>query len=1532
MHDCARHRNSLFFLSIFFIIIFAVLHGCGSSPGGKKNKKNPPDPPENLNAVSGDGSVTLTWDTKADATSYNLYMASQSGITKENYTGLSDGMKHAGVTSPYTHPNLANGKTYYFVVTAVNSNGESKESNEVSAIPQQQEADKIPPAAIANLTTGTVTTSSITLSWTAPGDDDNTGTVASYDIRYSTVAIGNTNWVDMVTISGEPLPKTAGTTEDFTVTGLDCGTIYYFAVMTSDEVPNSSPISNIATGATSACPDSDAPTNTTGDDFINNGAVYTNSATVNLTISAEDPDGVTGYYVSEDPTTPLASTAGWIAISNTTSYAGTVSFTLSSENDVKNIYVWFMDSVGNVSTSRSDSIILDNTPPEVSLFPFSGPLSKTVTLIASASDDMSGIKRVEFFAGDVKLGEVAAFPYSLTWETTGISDGLHTLKATAYDGAGNSETSENITASVDNTPPPAPSGLTAQVINIIRIDLSWTAPADNSGISYYNIYRDGVLIGTSNTTSFSDTSISFGTTYMYTVSAVDMVGNESERTSPINGMTNLAIAITSPKNLITVATSPISVSGIVNDNEAAVTVNGVPAAVANGQFEVNGIVITEGMNTIVARANDKDDNVATSSINISLDSTPPQIAITSPTDGYRTASSSITVTGTINDIVRGTVNDNQGSVIVNGIDASISNRNFMVETVPLNPGLNTITASGSDNWGNTASTSITVEYDNTPRKVINIISGNNQSGTISSTLPDPLVISVTDKNNSPVSGATVVYSIIENNGILSIGDSSGRTVSAVTDSNGTAQAVFTLGTWAGSGNNKIEVSAAGVEDKVIFTESGEPKPPAAIYVAQGGQQRGAVNQFLPEPLVAFVTDKGHNPLDNVPVIFKAVEGGGFFTNGLDTISVNTDSDGRATVAFALGSTAGNDSNVMDATFEGNSGPPASFTATGLVPGDPGNTRISGVVLDNSNNPIQNVTMRVEETTREAKTDANGQFVIENVPVGPVHLIADGTTAGIRGVIEYPRLMYELTTIAGANNTVGMPIYLLPLDLTNAKWVGGSDDVTYIIPDIPGFELTIKANSVTFPNGSKEGYISVTKVHADKVPMVPQIGQQPRFIITIQPPGAVFDPPAPITLPNVDGLAPGEKTNMYSFDHDLGIFVSIGTGTVSEDGMVIQSDPGVGVVKAGWHCGGNPSPTGCACNCSQCQECVNNKCENVQVTITTPPDNPNPSDATFAMNFSFLSNDTINAQGSLNPPSDTSKIEWEVTATIGGIQNEDPPNKKGPTFKFEPNPPAHPPYGTAGSYSRSNPLSYNIKANFCSNNDTNTIAQDQLDIIRQEYLNHGITIPTRNEFNTPVATTNFTVAEINKTAYSVNLGQPGQLAQSIYDAYNHLINDDVQEQPVGTSGLLPTDIVVSPGGNIQTIGPILDTKPCNGAPNPSTCDDQAGGNAIVAGPNGIAETQALNQVTNFGLIITSAWRNPERNEKVGGVKNSRHQFGNAVDLVIQTAGTGKTSAQLFCILQTAADSIPGTNGFAEHYASQRPCTAADVTHVHSQQPP
>ena len=112
--------------------------------------------------------------------------------------------------------------------------------------------DQTAPDAVANLATGTVTAFSVQLSWTAPGDDAAAGTATTYDVRYSDSTITTGNWGLATPASGEPSPQVAGSSESFTVTGLLASTTYYFAIKTSDEVPNESAISNVASVATSA--------------------------------------------------------------------------------------------------------------------------------------------------------------------------------------------------------------------------------------------------------------------------------------------------------------------------------------------------------------------------------------------------------------------------------------------------------------------------------------------------------------------------------------------------------------------------------------------------------------------------------------------------------------------------------------------------------------------------------------------------------------------------------------------------------------------------------------------------------------------------------------------------------------------------------------------------------------------------------------------------------------------------------------------------------------------------------------------------------------------------------------------------------------------------------------------------------------------------------------------------------------------------------------------------------------------------------
>jgi len=109
-----------------------------------------------------------------------------------------------------------------------------------------------PPKSPAVITLATA--NSITLTWTAPGDDNNIGTASQYDIRYSTAPITAENFSQATAVPNPPLPQTAGTLENFEVMGLNQDTLYYFAMKTADEVPNWSGISNLASQRTAAAP------------------------------------------------------------------------------------------------------------------------------------------------------------------------------------------------------------------------------------------------------------------------------------------------------------------------------------------------------------------------------------------------------------------------------------------------------------------------------------------------------------------------------------------------------------------------------------------------------------------------------------------------------------------------------------------------------------------------------------------------------------------------------------------------------------------------------------------------------------------------------------------------------------------------------------------------------------------------------------------------------------------------------------------------------------------------------------------------------------------------------------------------------------------------------------------------------------------------------------------------------------------------------------------------------------------------------
>ena len=612
------------------------------------------------------------------------------------------------------------------------------------------------------------------------------------------------------------------------------------------------------------------------------------------------------------------------------------------------------------------------------------------------------------------------------------------------------------------------------------------------------------------------------------------------------------VTIDTPATLTTVGSSPVVVTGQLDPSATALTLNGVNIPVT-GAVYTGSVALKEGHNTIVARMVDAAGVVSTASISVSLDLTPPYLTVESHTDGQKVYEPSVTLTGLVNDIVRGTIEDTQANVQVNGIQAVISNRSYAAVDVPLVEGNNVIRVTGSDQVGNQSAQEINLVYERNTEGQVNIVSGQGQSGTINQALTQPLVVQVLDAAGQPVAEKPVVFRVSQGSGILAPGDVlQGQGYLAKTDVQGNATVTYQLGQRAGTANHKVSARVVGFKDDAIFYASASPNIGDKLSVNSGNNQRGGVHQPLPAPFVVAVTDNGSNTIAGARVQFEILEGGGRFLTPSTTptqpannqlITLVTDSDGRASAHYVLGGITGLDKQRVKATLlDGPAGQniTATFTASGFVTGEPGLTAITGTVLDNQDNPLPGV------------------------------------------------------TISGVDNPLSAPIYMVKLN-TESMVYAGLQDVELTLPKVPGFKLEVPAGSVTFPDGSKEGYLSVTVVNSSKVPMAPPNGMQPQFIVTIQPTGAKFDPPARLTLPNVDAHPAGAQVEMFSYDHDLEEFVAIGLGTVSKDSLTIQSNPGVGVVKAGWHCGAQPGGSGCCegpGDCGPCEEASQN-CEGCQ---------------------------------------------------------------------------------------------------------------------------------------------------------------------------------------------------------------------------------------------------------------------------------------------------------------------------------------------------
>lgn len=153
----------------------------------------------------------------------------------------------------------------------------------------------------------------------------------------------------------------------------------------------------------------------------------------------------------------------------------------------------------------------DTTPPTVSITtPSSGATvsGSSVTVSATASDDV-GVAGVQFKLDGGNLGaEDTTSPYSITWDTTALSNGSHTLTAVARDATGNTTTSTGVNVTVNNGGPAAPiiSAISSGNITSTSATITWTTDVvSDSQVNYglTSAYGNSTILDGSQVTSHS---------------------------------------------------------------------------------------------------------------------------------------------------------------------------------------------------------------------------------------------------------------------------------------------------------------------------------------------------------------------------------------------------------------------------------------------------------------------------------------------------------------------------------------------------------------------------------------------------------------------------------------------------------------------------------------------------------------------------------------------------------------------------------------------------------------------------------------------------------------------------------------------------------------------------------------------------------------------------------------------------------------------------------------------------------------------
>jgi subtilisin len=454
-----------------------------------------------------------------------------------------------------------------------------------------------------------------------------------------------------------------------------------------------------------------ATIDTAGSDFDTLLAVYTGSAVNGLTPVAANDDangGVDGVRTSEVDFPLTAGTTYQIAV--------------DGHNDAVT-----GTAAGNL-TLHLASTAPDTTPPTVNLgSPADGAVVKgtTVALSAEAADNV-GVQGVEFLANGSVVGTDTTAPYSVSWDSTTMTDGFVTLGARAFDAAGNSTITDPGRAVILNNTSPETLGPATSVVGGTATFEFFSSENDST----FRCSLDGAPFSPcSSPATFLDLGDGEHTFRVFAVGAAgeadDSDTTPASRTWTIDTVAPGAPIISGPANDGFDNTGNFTVSGTA---EPASTVElfdgttslGTVQASAAGDWSKTLGGVVEGSHTYTARATDAAGNTSavSNARTVVVDTTRPTITISTPADGA-TYSSDQMVTADYS------CRDETGGSGISSCDGNVPGGSAIDTAASV--GTRTFTVTATDKAGNQHSVSHTYTIDGTPPETT---LGSGPSGTV----------------------------------------------------------------------------------------------------------------------------------------------------------------------------------------------------------------------------------------------------------------------------------------------------------------------------------------------------------------------------------------------------------------------------------------------------------------------------------------------------------------------------------------------------------------------------------------------------------------------------------------------------------------------------------------------------------------------------------------------------------------------------------------------------------------------------------